>query len=149
MHEEPIAELIEQTLTYLGRRISTKVKVHFDSQLPDNVKVKLNKHLFEWVIENLCKNAVDAMGGIGELYVKLTPIGKRTIAIDITDTGKGISNANLRKIFKAGFSTKKRGWGLGLTLAKRIIENYHEGKLFVKETQIDKGTTFRIILETA
>lgn len=149
MSEEKIAPLVEQTLTYLGRRISTKVKVHFESQLPDNLKVKLNTHLFEWVIENLCKNAVDAMGGIGELYVKLTPIGKNNIAIDIKDTGKGISKNNLRKVFRPGFSTKKRGWGLGLTLAKRIIENYHDGKLFVKETQVDKGTTFRIVLEIA
>ena len=146
MSEETIAPLVEQTLTYLGRRISTKVKVHFESQLPDNLQVKLNKHLFEWVIENLCKNAVDAMGGIGELYVKLTPISRGNIAIDITDTGKGIAKANIRKIFRPGFSTKKRGWGLGLTLAKRIIENYHDGKLFVKETHVDKGTTFRIIL---
>jgi nitrogen-specific signal transduction histidine kinase len=146
MHKEQIVPLVEQTLTYLGRRISTKVKVHFESQLPDNLIVKLNKHLFEWVIENLCKNAVDAMGGIGELFVKLTPISKNNIAIDITDTGKGISKTNLHKVFRPGFSTKKRGWGLGLTLAKRIIENYHGGKLFVKETQIDKGTTFRIVL---
>lgn len=149
MSEEKIAPLVAQTLTYLGRRISTKVKVHFESQLPDNLKVKLNTHLFEWVIENLCKNAVDAMGGIGELYVKLSPIGKNNIAIDIKDTGKGISKNNLRKVFRPGFSTKKRGWGLGLTLARRIIENYHDGKLFVKETQIDKGTTFRIVLEIA
>ena len=147
MSEEKIAPLVEQTLIYLGRRISTKVKVHFDSQLPDNLQVKLNKHLFEWVIENLCKNAVDAMGGIGELFVKLTPIGKNNIAIDITDTGKGITKGNIRKVFRPGFSTKKRGWGLGLTLARRIIENYHDGKLFVKETQVDKGTTFRIVLE--
>jgi anti-sigma regulatory factor (Ser/Thr protein kinase) len=149
MHEEKVADLVEQTLTYLGRRISTKVKVHFDNQLPDNLQVKLNKHLFEWVIENLCKNAVDAMGGIGELFVKLTLIGKNNIAIDITDTGKGIAKANIRKVFRPGFSTKKRGWGLGLTLARRIIENYHDGKLFVKETQLDKGTTFRIVLEKA
>lgn len=148
MSNETIAPLIEQTLTYLGRRISTKVKVHFENQLPDNMQVKLNKHLFEWVIENLCKNAVDAMGGIGELFVKLIPIGKNNIAIDITDTGKGIAKANIRKVFRPGFSTKKRGWGLGLTLARRIIENYHDGKLFVKETQVDKGTTFRIVLET-
>jgi nitrogen-specific signal transduction histidine kinase len=147
MQEEKIAPLVEQTLTYLIRRISTKVKVNFDSQLSDNVGIKLNKHLFEWVIENLCKNAVDAMGGIGELTVRLTSISKRSIAIDITDTGKGISKTNLRKVFRPGFSTKKRGWGLGLTLARRIIENYHDGKLFVKETQLDKGTTFRIVLD--
>lgn len=147
MNEEKVADLVQQTLKYLERRISTKVKVHFESQLADNQRVMLNKNLFEWVIENLCKNAVDAMGGIGELFVKLTPIGKNNIAIDITDTGKGILKSNIRKVFKPGFSTKKRGWGLGLTLAKRIIENYHDGKLFVKETQIDKGTTFRIVLE--
>ena len=148
MNEEEIAPLVQLTLGYLGRRISTKVKVHFESKVTDNVKVSLNKHLMEWVVENLCKNAVDAMGGIGELFVTITPNGKKTIAIDLRDTGKGISKMNVRKVFKPGFSTKKRGWGLGLTLAKRIIENYHEGKLFVKETQIDKGTTFRILLDT-
>lgn len=148
MSEERIAPLVQETLNYLGRRISTKVKVHFDSQVADEVKVNLNKHLLEWVVENLCKNAVDAMGGIGELFVTITPTGKKTIAIDLRDTGKGISKMNVRKVFKPGFSTKKRGWGLGLTLAKRIIENYHGGKLFVKETQVDKGTTFRILLDT-
>ena len=148
MSEEQISPLIQQTLSYLERRISTKVKVHFDSQVSENVKVSLNKHLVEWVVENLCKNAVDAMGGVGELFVSITPAGKKTIAIDVRDTGKGISKANVRKVFKPGFSTKKRGWGLGLTLAKRIIENYHEGKLFVKDTQVDKGTTFRILLDT-
>ncbi len=148
MSEEQIAPLIQQTLSYLERRISTKVKVHFNSQVSDNVKVSLNKHLLEWVVENLCKNAVDAMEGRGELFVTITPTAKKTIAIDIRDTGKGISKMNLRKVFRPGFSTKKRGWGLGLTLAKRIIENYHEGKLFVKDTQVDKGTTFRILLDT-
>jgi anti-sigma regulatory factor (Ser/Thr protein kinase) len=148
MSQEEIAPLVEQTLIYLGRRISTKVKVHYESQLPNNTLVRLNKHLLEWVIENLCKNAVDAMGGIGELFVTLTPLNKNNIAIDVRDTGKGITKANARKIFSPGFSTKKRGWGLGLTLARRIIENYHDGKLFVKETQIDKGTTFRIVLTT-
>ncbi len=147
MSEEQIAPLVQQTLGYLERRISTKVKVHFNSQVSDNVKVSLNKHLLEWVVENLCKNAVDAMEGRGELFVSITPAGKKMIAIDVRDTGKGISKMNVRKVFKPGFSTKKRGWGLGLTLAKRIIENYHEGKLFVKDTQVDKGTTFRILLD--
>ncbi|AFK03469.1 integral membrane sensor signal transduction histidine kinase [Emticicia oligotrophica DSM 17448] len=148
MSEEQISPLIYQTLHYLERRISTKIKVHFDSQISDEVQVSLNKHLLEWVVENLCKNAVDAMGGVGDLYVTLTHAGRRKIAIDVRDTGKGISKTNIRKVFKPGFSTKKRGWGLGLTLAKRIIENYHDGKLFVKETQVDKGTTFRIVLDT-
>ncbi|WP_337042055.1 sensor histidine kinase [Emticicia sp. 17c] len=149
MSQEKVSEMVEQTLKYLERRISTKVKVHFASQIPADVTVEVNRHLFEWVVENLCKNAVDAMSGKGELSVNLLPLSKNRIAIDVTDTGKGISPANLRKIFKPGFSTKKRGWGLGLTLAKRIIENYHDGKLFVKETQLDKGTTFRIILDIA
>lgn len=147
MNEEKIAPLVENTLMYLEKRISTKVKVHFKNTLEDtNTSVRLNRHLIEWVIENLCKNAVDAMGGVGELYVSILPLSKSGLAIDVRDTGKGISKSNLRKVFKPGFSTKKRGWGLGLTLAKRIIENYHDGKLFVKETQLDKGTTFRIIL---
>lgn len=147
MNQEKIAEMVEQTLKYLERRISTKVKVHFASHIPADTAVEVNRHLFEWVIENLCKNAVDAMVGKGELFVSILPLNKNRIAIDVTDTGKGISKSNLRKIFKPGFSTKKRGWGLGLTLAKRIIENYHDGRLYVKETQIDKGTTFRIILD--
>lgn len=147
MNQEKIVEMVEQTLKYLERRISTKVKVHFASHIPADTAVEVNRHLFEWVIENLCKNAVDAMVGKGELFVSILPLNKNRIAIDVTDTGKGISKSNLRKIFKPGFSTKKRGWGLGLTLAKRIIENYHDGRLYVKETQIDKGTTFRIILD--
>lgn len=147
LNQEKIVEMVDQTLKYLERRISTKVKVHFASHIPADTAVEVNRHLFEWVIENLCKNAVDAMVGKGELFVALSPLNKNRIAIDVTDTGKGISQANLRKIFRPGFSTKKRGWGLGLTLAKRIIENYHDGRLYVKETQIDKGTTFRIILD--
>ncbi len=147
MSQEKVSEMVEQTLKYLERRISTKVKVHFTSHIPSDTTVEVNRHLFEWVIENLCKNAVDAMVGKGELFVALSPLSKNRIAIDVTDTGKGISQSNLRKIFKPGFSTKRRGWGLGLTLAKRIIENYHDGRLYVKETQIDKGTTFRIILD--
>lgn len=149
MNKEKIVEMVEQTLKYLERRISTKVKVYFTNQISSDVLVDVNRHLFEWVIENLCKNAVDAMSGKGELSVSILPLNKNRIAIDVTDTGKGISQSNLRKVFRPGFSTKKRGWGLGLTLAKRIIENYHEGRLYVKETQLDKGTTFRIILDVA
>lgn len=149
MSKERLSELVEQSLKYLEKRISTKVKVHFSSEIADNQEVELNKHLFEWVIENICKNAVDAMAGVGELFVSITDISKNKIAIDIRDTGKGISKLQLRKIFRPGFSTKKRGWGLGLTLARRIIENYHQGKLFVKDTELGKGTTFRIELKKA
>ena len=145
---ENVGELVEQFLTYLTRRISTKVKLTVDNQLPKRMMTNLNRNLFEWVVENLCKNAVDSMGGVGALNVRLFTLPKDEIAIDISDTGKGISRANQRKIFKPGYSTKKRGWGLGLTLAKRIVEEYHGGKLFIKETQADKGTTFRIILKT-
>lgn len=146
METEPIVALVSNALSYLQKRISTKVKVEIKSEINDEQQVILNKNLLEWVIENLCKNAVDAMGGVGSLTVTMSNQPKNRIAIDIKDTGKGISSTNLRKVFKPGFSTKTRGWGLGLTLAKRIIENYHDGKLFVKETQLGKGTTFRIIL---
>ncbi len=147
MAPENLTELVKNSLEYLERRISTKVKIHFESQLIPNEEVELNKHLFEWVIENLCKNAVDAMSGIGNIWVNLIRLDKNRIAIDIIDDGKGISKLQQRKIFNAGYTTKKRGWGLGLTLAKRIIENYHEGKLFVKESELGKGTTFRVILK--
>ena len=147
MQQEPIAEILEQTLNYLKRRISTKVKVTFNNELAENKVVMLNRHLFEWVIENLCKNAVDAMVGVGEINVRLFKIDNKRLGIDIQDTGKGISKMNFRKVFRPGFSTKKRGWGLGLTLAKRIVETYHGGKLFIKESEIGKGTTFEIILK--
>jgi signal transduction histidine kinase len=124
------------------------VKFIIDNQLIDGQTILLNRNLFEWVVENICKNAVDAMAGIGEIRISLIPIlHQNEVIIDIQDNGKGINKANLSKVFRPGFSTKKRGWGLGLTLAKRIIENYHEGKLFVKSSEPGKGTTFRIILK--
>jgi signal transduction histidine kinase len=133
-------------LDYLQKRISSKVTLTIINELPDNEQVAVNNYLFEWVIENICKNAVDAMEGIGSLNVKLGSADAKNIYIDISDTGKGIDKANLAKVFNPGFSTKKRGWGLGLTLAKRIIENYHNGKLFIKKSEVKKGTTFRIVL---
>lgn len=145
---ENIVETIETFMSYLQKRISTKVIFSLDNQLTDRNTVNVNRYLFEWVIENICKNAVDAMGGIGSLKVTLSETKNNKIAIDISDTGKGISKQNLSKVFTPGFSTKKRGWGLGLTLAKRIIENYHDGKLFVKNSELNKGTTFRILLDT-
>ncbi len=147
LKKEDIAELVGPFLQYLQKRVSTKVNIKFVNELTDNKKVTLNRSLFEWVIENLCKNAVDAMAGIGMITVQMKVINQNDIAIDISDTGKGILKKNWKKVFTAGFSTKKRGWGLGLTLAKRIIEEYHEGKLFIKSSEIDKGTTFRIVLK--
>jgi signal transduction histidine kinase len=144
--EEDIAELIGPFLIYLQRRISTKVKITFQNELPFSQTVRLNRSLFEWVIENLCKNAVDAMSGIGAIHVQMVE-HRHEIFIDIADTGKGILKKSWKKVFTPGFSTKKRGWGLGLTLAKRIIEEYHGGKLYIKNSEIDKGTTFRIVLK--
>jgi K+-sensing histidine kinase KdpD len=146
LKREDLYETVYQFITYLEKRISTKVKMHVENYLVDGREVKINKLLFEWVIENVCKNAVDAMGGIGSLTIRLLPLPRNEIAIDITDTGKGISKANLQKVFNPGYSTKKRGWGLGLTLAKRIIEEYHNGRLYVKSSEMGKGTTFRILL---
>lgn len=146
LRPEPVAEAVTQFMDYLQKRISTKVRVSVKNQLPEGKRVPMNRYLFEWVVENLCKNAVDAMEGTGELRIVLHPLKDNQIAIDISDTGKGISKNNLSKVFTPGFSTKKRGWGLGLTLAKRIVENYHQGKLFVKQSEVGKGTTFRIVM---
>lgn len=149
LKEETINDVVKQFADYLSKRISTKVKMSVASQIPAGQQVKINKLLFEWVIENICKNAVDAMKGVGELRLNMTLLPNKQVAIDITDTGKGISKANMQKVFSPGFSTKTRGWGLGLTLAKRIVEEYHNGKLFVKSSEIGKGTTFRIVLDQA
>jgi signal transduction histidine kinase len=104
--------------------------------------------LFEWVVENLCKNAVDAIGGSGTIAVKILRGSDSKVFIDISDTGKGIPRSKISMVFRPGFTTKKRGWGLGLTLAKRIIESYHNGKIFVKSSDENQGTTFRIALNT-
>ncbi len=146
--EENLHEVLENIMGYLQKRISVKVKMRLADDAPNPAPAQINRHLFEWVIENLCKNAVDAMGGgSGEINITLkNQTGKWVI--DIADTGKGIAKTNLRKVFEPGFSTKKRGWGLGLTLAKRIIENYHQGKIFVRSSEPGKGTTFRIMLDS-
>ena len=146
LKEENLNDVVKQFTDYLSKRISTKVKMSLASQLPPDQMVRVNKLLFEWVIENICKNAVDAMKGTGELRLNIISLPHHEVAIDITDTGKGISKANMQKVFSPGFSTKKRGWGLGLTLAKRIVEEYHKGRLFVKSSEVGKGTTFRIVL---
>jgi len=146
MKYEKVVEVLGSFLDYLKRRISTKVKLEFVNELDLERTMYLNRYLFEWVVENICKNAVDAMTGVGEIKVRMFALNKQEIAIDISDTGKGIPRGSWQKVFKPGVSTKKRGWGLGLTLAKRIVEEYHGGKLYVKASEIGKGTTFRIIL---
>ncbi len=148
LKDENLNEVVCQFTDYLVKRISTKVKMSVSNQLPVSQTVKINKLLFEWVIENICKNAVDAMKGVGELRLNLVALPHQEVAIDITDTGKGISTKNLQKVFNPGYSTKQRGWGLGLTLAKRIVEEYHNGRLYVKNSEVGKGTTFRIVLNT-
>lgn len=138
-------EVVAHVVEYMDRRTSSQVKI--ESHLPASlVKVSMNASLFEWVIENLCKNAVDAMEGHGRITITAREEGNSVI-MDVTDTGKGIARRNLQTVFKPGYTTKKRGWGLGLSLAKRIIEEYHHGKIFVAESQVGVGTTFRIIMK--
>jgi two-component system, sporulation sensor kinase D len=141
-----IGEEVTKTVDYIRKRASKNVEFHIE-QVPDNnINAHINITLFNWVLENLLKNALDAMEGKGRIDVKIGRMNSR-VFVDIADTGKGISRANINAVFKPGYSTKKRGWGLGLTLSKRIIENYHHGKIFVKESTPGKGTTFRIVLK--
>lgn len=143
-----VSETIRSTIEYLKTRSSEKVKyvLDFDQERP--YEVPLNASLFTWVIENLCKNAIDAMNSNGTIHVSIADKGDQ-LFIDVSDTGKGISKAYFKTVFQPGFTTKKRGWGLGLSLAKRIVENYHKGKIFLRHSEINKGTTFRIILRKA
>jgi signal transduction histidine kinase len=126
-------------------RTSKNVSFSIDSGNEKEVFGQLNVPLFEWVVENLIRNAVDAMDGNGSIAISLSD-QTQFVYIDITDTGKGIPKSKYKTVFEPGYTTKKRGWGLGLSLTKRIIENYHSGKIFVKSSEIDKGTTFRIVL---
>lgn len=135
---------IEDAIDYMGKRISSKVKINLELPQKDLV-VAMNDSLFGWTLENLIKNAVDAMDGKGEITIKAFPKGNKII-MDISDTGKGIAKSNFDAVFHPGFTTKKRGWGLGLSLVKRIIESYHKGKIYVYKSELGKGTTFRMEL---
>ena len=139
-----LAEVLNHVIDYMDRRTSKKVAMVRDFPEHD-VVVKINASLFEWVIENLCKNAVDAMEGEGRITLAYREEGTRAV-IEVTDTGKGIRKKDIRNVFRPGFTTKKRGWGLGLSLAKRIVEEYHHGHIFVKKSEVGVGTTFRIEL---
>ena len=135
-------EVLAHVIDYMDRRTSKKVEIV--SELPaENVVVKMNASLFEWVIENLCKNAVDAMEGRGRIVLSLYEEGSK-VSIEVADNGKGIRKKDLKSVFTPGFTTKKRGWGLGLSLAKRIVEEYHKGRIYVKSSEVGVGTTFRI-----
>ncbi len=140
-----LIRMINNSVSYLQNRTSSKVEyiLNFNKHL--ELFVPLNESLFEWVIENMCKNAIDAMQGKGKITISVFE-KKDKIYIDIQDTGKGIPKSSFKTVFKPGYTTKKRGWGLGLSLVKRIIETYHKGKIFVKSSEIEKGTIFRIIL---
>ncbi len=139
-----LLQVIQSTVEYLRIRSSGKVKYIVEADSGDFM-IPLNEALFSWVIENLCKNAIDAMNSEGTIRLSLK-FKENDIHLDVADTGKGLPKSQFKTIFQPGFSTKKRGWGLGLSLAKRIIENYHGGKIFIKSSEIKKGTTFRIVL---
>jgi nitrogen-specific signal transduction histidine kinase len=141
-----LIQVISGTLEYLKTRASSKISFSFVNNAPSIIYCELNIPLFEWVIENVTKNAIDAMTGAGSLTVAVSAV-QHNVYVDISDTGKGIPKAKFRTIFNPGYTTKSRGWGLGLTLAKRIVEEYHSGIIYVKDSEPGKGTTFRIVLK--
>ncbi len=141
-----IVEVIGNIISYMKPRTSAKVQFELTPGQDSEILVPINLHLFEWVIENLIKNAVDAMEGSGKIRIDITAEANR-VNIDVSDTGKGIARSRFKTIFHPGFTSKTRGWGLGLTLSRRIIENYHSGKIFVRSSVLGEGTTFRIILK--
>jgi len=140
---ENVATVIEEFIEYLQSRISSKVVIKVNRNDVKDFNLSLNRYLFEWVIENLCKNSVDAMDGHGVIIIDLLE-DEKYFHIDLSDTGKGIPSNEFKLIFQPGYTKKKRGWGLGLTLAKRIIQQYHKGKLFVKSSELERGTVMRI-----
>lgn len=145
LKNENMQTVLERVAVYMARRASKNISV--TSVLPaEPIEAKINAPLFEWVVENLCKNAIDAIGGMGSIQIFLMET-KQNVIVDVADTGKGIRKKYHKSVFTPGFTTKKRGWGLGLSLAKRIIEEYHKGLIYVKSSETGKGTTFRIELK--
>jgi signal transduction histidine kinase len=146
LNKENIVEILNSTLRYLKKRTSDQITFVFTPD-QDLIQVPVNLSLFEWVIENICKNAIDATEGKGTITLTVKE-NANNLFLDVHDTGKGIPKSKQKTIFKPGYTTKKRGWGLGLSLAKRIIESYHDGKIFVHQSDHQKGTTIRIVLKT-
>ncbi len=146
LEEKDLAQTLQNVVEYVRKRAPDKVQFLLRDPQEKKITVKLSPPLFEWVIENILKNALDAMEGKGTISINVHEHHSQ-VFVDITDTGKGISAANINKVFNPGFSTKKRGWGLGLTLSKRIVEQYHKGELYIKNSEPGKGTTFRIVLK--
>lgn len=145
LEEKDLVAQISNMVTYIKKRAPHKIQFQLNTHGEQEIPVMISGPLFDWVVENLLKNALDAMEDTGSITIDIFNHPTSTW-IDISDTGKGIPKNHINKVFKPGFSTKKRGWGLGLSLSKRIIESYHKGRLFVKSSEINKGTTFRIIL---
>ena len=145
LEKENIILIVSRTVDYLKSRTSSKVKFINDYSIKKEVLVPVNSALFEWVVENVLKNSIDAMEGSGEITIRISDNEKNAL-IDISDTGKGIPKSLFKKIFNPGFTTKHRGWGLGLSLAKRIVEEYHNGKIFVRQSELGKGSSIRIIM---
>ena len=142
---ENLVDVLEQVVSYISRRASNHVRVSLD--VPGQALIApLSAPLFEWVIENLCKNAIDAMDGSGSITITAREEAG-CISVEVSDTGKGIPKNRFSTVFTPGYTTKKRGWGLGLSLAKRIVESYHNGRIFVKNSELGKGTTFRVELK--
>jgi signal transduction histidine kinase len=146
LEEKNIVAQVESMVSYIKRRATDKVTFTINTDNTTDITALINAPLFDWVIENLLKNALDAMEGKGSIVIDIKDETTQTI-IDVADSGKGIAKGNIAQVFKPGFTTKKRGWGLGLSLSKRIIEQYHKGELFVKNSELGKGTTFRIVLK--
>ncbi|MCQ2311037.1 MAG: HAMP domain-containing histidine kinase [Paludibacteraceae bacterium] len=153
LQKAKLAEVVGKTIDYMRARVSNKVTILNEVSIDNGLMVMLNAPLFSWVLENLIKNALDAMGGKGTITIKVTKSGEaerqrgESVYLDITDTGHGIDRHLFHSIFQPGYTSKKRGWGLGLSLSKRIIEDYHRGKIFVLHSQPGVGTTFRIVLK--
>lgn len=144
LQEHCINDIIKEQIEYFGKRMPKRVELKYNES-QQNIVTFVNKPLLTWVFENLIKNALDALEGRGNIEISIAE-ENLTVIIDVKDSGKGIPKSNFKTVFNPGFSTKKRGWGLGLSLCKRIIEKMHNGQIFVKESAINKGTTFRIIL---
>ncbi|MBK8807386.1 MAG: HAMP domain-containing histidine kinase [Bacteroidales bacterium] len=139
-----VYEVVNNSVNYIKTRSSSNYQFLLEKPKIDIV-VPINNSLFEWVVENICKNAIDAIGQKGSISIKISD-NQKNVIVDISDTGKGIPRSRYKTVFRPGFTTKKRGWGLGLSLVKRIVEEYHQGKVFVLHSELNIGTTFRIIL---
>ena len=146
LEERNIIEQVQTMVDYIRKRASGKVQFSVDTHGAESIPAKISPALFDWVIENLLKNALDAMEGKGKISIDIQQLPNQ-VQIDVTDTGKGIARQHIAKVFNPGFTTKKRGWGLGLSLSKRIVEQFHKGQLYVKNSEVGKGTTFRVTLQ--